>query len=120
MARAARTCNTCPAIITTGSKCDTCTKAARQASDQRRGSSTERGYTGRGHKAFRKAVLDRDPICVLCREAWSNIADHWPLSRKQLVDQQLDPNDPANGRGLCAPCHNKETAANQPGGWNVR
>lgn len=120
MARAARTCNSCPAIISSGSKCDACAAETAKRHDRARGSSTERGYAGRGHKAFRKAVLDRDPICVLCREAWSTVADHHPLSRKQLVDQDLDPNDPNNGRGLCKPCHDRETARHQPGGWNLR
>lgn len=120
MARAKRTCNSCPAIISAGSKCDACAKAAARRHDKARGSSTERGYTGRGHKRFRAGVLERDPICVLCRQAWANVADHYPLSRKELVTQGLDPNDPAHGRGLCKPCHDRSTAEHQPGGWNVR
>jgi len=64
-------------------------------------------------------VLDRDPICVLCRLAASTVADHWPTSRRDLEAAGLDPNDPARGRGLCKPCHDRETARNQPGGWNA-
>ena len=118
--RAKRTCADCPAVIESGTRCETCAKAKARTHDKARGSSAERGYTGRGHKAFRHAVLDRDPICVLCRAAWATVADHHPLSRKQLVDQDLDPNDPNNGRGLCKPCHDRETARHQPGGWAVR
>jgi 5-methylcytosine-specific restriction protein A len=46
-------------------------------------------------------------------------ADHWPLSRRQLAAQGMNPNDPKHGRGLCTPCHSRETARDQPGGWNA-
>ena len=73
---------------------------------------------------FRTAVLERDINCVLCIAAarWTpaTVADHWPLSRRELLDRGMDPDDPEHGRGLCEPCHAKETAANQPGGWNAR
>jgi 5-methylcytosine-specific restriction protein A len=46
-------------------------------------------------------------------------ADHWPLSRRELTEQGLDPDDPRHGRGLCARCHSSETARHQPGGWNA-
>ena len=115
MARAARTCNRCPTIITTGSRC---TRCARQA-DRARGTAKQRGYTGAGHKAFRAAVLARDPICTLCRKAWSTVADHHPASRRDLEDAGLDPNNPAYGRGLCPTCHNRSTAELQPGGWHA-
>jgi 5-methylcytosine-specific restriction protein A len=45
-------------------------------------------------------------------------ADHWPLSRRELVEQGLDPDDPKHGRGLCTSCHSRSTAREQPGGWN--
>jgi 5-methylcytosine-specific restriction protein A len=64
-------------------------------------------------------VLNRDPICVLCELRQSTVADHYPLSRKELLEQGMNPNDPNRGRGLCVTCHNRETAVNQPGGWNV-
>ncbi|MEU6709988.1 hypothetical protein ABZ897_00800 [Nonomuraea sp. NPDC046802] len=52
----------------------------------------------------------------------STVADHHPLSRRELVARGLDPDDPQYGRGLCTSCHGKETAANpeQAGGWNRR
>jgi 5-methylcytosine-specific restriction enzyme A len=49
--------------------------------------------------------LERDPICVICGIAPATVADHYPLSRKELVARGMDPNDPAHGRGLCKPCH---------------
>lgn len=108
----------CPTIYPTneGSRCTTHRKAA----DQARGTSTERGYHSKGHRAFRAAVLRRDPICVLCNIKQSNIADHYPRSRKELIDLGMNPNNPDYGRGLDKQCHDRETAQHQPGGWNNR
>lgn len=108
----------CPNIYPTeqGSRCPDCAAKA----DRRRGTASQRGYTGRGHQSFRREVLTRDPICVLCGVRQATVADHWPLSRKELIDSGMNPNDPAHGRGLCKTCHDTETATNQPGGWNAR
>lgn len=96
-------------------KCPTC---AAKAEAQRRPDGNP--YSTAGHLAFRRAVLDRDPICVLCDIRVSTVADHFPLERRDLVSVGLDPNDPARGRGLCAQCHNQHTAATSPGGWAAR
>ncbi|MGZ4589148.1 MAG: hypothetical protein ACXVX9_15245 [Mycobacteriaceae bacterium] len=115
MARArSRVCSTpgCPTITST-SRCSDCIRLA----EQTRGTASERGYTGRGHRGFRLNVLARDPICVLCELAPSTVADHWPLSRRDLLAAGLDPNDPSRGRGLCKRCHDQSTAREQPGGW---
>lgn len=107
----------CPTVYEgTGSRCPSHTRE----SDRRRGTAHDRGYTSRGHQAFRSAVLDRDPICVVCHAAESTVADHYPRDRRQLEALNLNPNDPRHGRGLCVPCHGRETAAAQPGGWNAR
>ncbi|PZG03974.1 holin [Micromonospora craterilacus] len=103
-----------------GGKCPGCRARTGRASDQRRGSPTERGY-GREHRdVFRPGVLARDPVCVLCGVRPSVVADHWPLDRKQLVARGLNPNDPVHGRGLCEPCDRVDKADRQPGGWNKR
>jgi 5-methylcytosine-specific restriction protein A len=103
----------CPEYCTSGR----CEDHQRQA-EQRRGTARQRGY-GKGHETrFRPGVLAKDPVCVLCRKAPSVHADHWPLSRRELIDARLDPDDPKHGRGLCGPCHSAETAQHQPGGWN--
>ena len=52
--------------------------------------------------------------------ALSTEADHYPLSRRELVEQGLNPNLAEHGRGLCKPCHSSHTAQAQPGGWNRR
>ena len=106
------------AALTDGGRCSDCRRQAEQA----RGSASQRGY-GRTHEnRFRKGVLARDPVCRLCGQAHSTVADHWPLSRRELVAQRMDADDPQHGRGLCASCHGKATQANegQRGGWNAR
>ncbi|MEN2423029.1 holin [Streptomyces rimosus] len=87
-----------------------------------RGTTTEQGYGYEHRTLFRAPVLRRDPVCVVCGDAPSTHADHWPRSRKQLLAQGLDPNDSQYGRGLCASCHYRETATapEQAGGWNRR
>ena len=76
-------------------------------------------YGTAAHRRFRAAVLRRDPVCVLCGLALATVADHWPLSRKELEERGMDPNDPAYGRGLDKQCHDRSTAQLQPGGWNA-
>lgn len=106
---------TCPELHQGQGRCPNCTN---QADRNRRPDGNPYGTAG--HRRFRTAVLTRDPICTLCELAVSTVADHHPRSRKELLDMGLDPNDPQYGRGLDAKCHNKETARNQPGGWNQR
>lgn len=92
----------------------------RTEAERERGSAHDRGYNTAGHQRFRDAVLERDPICVLCDLALATVADHYPRSRKELIALNLDPNDPQYGRGLCLPCHSRETAVHQPGGWHAQ
>lgn len=110
----------CPTLVEAGkdNRCDTHRKtAARERSRQR---PELKHYTTAEHKRFRAAVLRRDPTCVLCRQSPSRIADHYPLSLRELVARGLPYSDPANGRGLCWSCHSKETGRLQPGGWAGR
>lgn len=100
--------------------CPTCRSRARAQAERARGSTTQQGYTGEHVTRFRAQVLARDPTCVLCGDAPSTDADHWPRSRKELLAAGCDPNDPQYGRGLCSACHKNETARRQPGGWNRR
>ena len=95
-------------------------QACKRAADLARGDAAQRGYGQRHRTLFREAILARDPVCQLCLRALSTVADHWPTSRRDLVALGLDPDDPIYGRGLCKRCHDRETAVNQPGGWNAR
>ena len=122
LVKALRPCATpgCPNAIPPGStRCDDCTRQHSRQLDRRRETQAQRGYNSRGHRRFRRAVLARDPLCVLCGDV-ATVADHFPTSRRDLITQGLNPNDPKRGRGLCASCHGRETAEHQPGGWNDR
>lgn len=105
----------CPTLHQGTGKCDACRAGADKA---RRPDGNP--YRTPGHRRFRRAVLDRDPVCVLCHIAFATVADHYPTERRDLVSAGLDPNDPQYGRGLCKTCHDKHTAATSPGGWNDR
>jgi 5-methylcytosine-specific restriction protein A len=74
-------------------------------------------YKSPGHRAFRTAVLTRDPICVICHLRPTTVADHYPMERTDLIEAGLNPNDPQYGRGLCKPCHDQHTARSHPAGW---
>lgn len=126
MVRALKVCSRpgCPNLTDKG-RCDDCRKTA----DKARGTATERGYDEAHRRRFRAGVLRKHPLCQCdqadqhghgqrCYRA-SEHADHWPLSRRELVERGLDPNDPERGRGLCHRCHSGETAAHQPGGWHA-
>lgn len=116
MPRALRVCSRpgCP-NLTPGGPCAT----HRREADQARGSSSQRGYDSRW--ARRRADYLRDhPACRLC-PARATVADHHPVSRRDLVAQGVtDPDADHRLRPLCASCHSRETATHQPGGWNAR
>jgi len=114
--RPATRCPSCKRLHPGTGQCALC----RTRNDRARGTAARRGYTGPHRSRFRPGVLAKHPTCVLCRQQPSTVADHWPLSRRELVTRGLDPDNPANGRGLCAPCHGQHTARAQPGGWNDR
>ena len=107
----------CPRLVAEAGPCSTCSRKQ----DEARGTAAQRGY-GHAHRTlFRPQVLARAGyICELCQRAIATVADHYPLSRRDLVAEGLNPNDPRYGRALCKPCHDAETAVNQPGGWNER
>ena len=105
----------CPTIVHDGrSRCP----QHRAQADRARGTRQQRGYDQAHETGFRAAVLASEPRCRLCGSA-ATVADHWPLSRRDLTARGLDPNDPRRGRALCATCHSRETARLQPGGWNA-
>lgn len=103
----------CPEL-TVGGRCPA---HSAQAEAQRK----ERGNAVYGQSRWqriRKRYLYDNPWCVLCGRQATD-ADHYPLSRKALVARGVDPDTPTHLRPLCAPCHSKETAQHQPGGWHA-
>ena len=122
--RPPRSCPRCSRPVTVGTPCPTCQATTRHEVDRERGTAAERGYDTR-HRWFRHNVIRRDPVCTCpgCGScsgtpcgALSTEADHYPLSRRELVEQGLNPNLAEHGRGLCKPCHSSHTAQAQPGG----
>lgn len=119
--RAARRCTLpgCGEPAPGGGRCVGC---AREAAHRRALDPAQQGYRTPAHRAFRAAVLDRHKVCQ-CHDLYclthpnrscvepSTVADHWPLTRRQLIARDLDPDDPARGRGLCQGCHNRHTAS---------
>lgn len=101
----------CPEL-TTGGRCP---RHQREA-QQQRGTPGSSAY-GPEWPRVRRAYLYAHPWCVLCG-ATAVVADHHPESRRSLVARGVaDPDAPSRLRSLCTLCHNRETAANQPGGW---
>lgn len=89
----------------------------KQMRDDRRGSSTERGYGSRWQKA-RVSFLKSHPLCVHCQERELLI----PASRVDHItphngDQELFW-DHDNWQALCESCHNRKTAREDGGFGN--
>lgn len=111
---------------TTGDCANGCAAAQRKATqartDAQRPTAARRGYGNAHRTQFRPGVLARHPWCVLCleqgRRTPSAHADHWPRTRRELLQLGLNPNDPKHGRGLCGPCHSRATAAHDGGYGN--
>lgn len=101
----------CPEL-TSGGRCEA-HRAQDWAIRRERGAGQ---YGATRWQRVRKAFLYRNPWCVLCM-AQATVADHYPLSRRELIARGVDPDTPSRLRPLCTPCHNKETARHQPGGW---
>lgn len=115
MPRALTVCSTpgCPQYVTAGGRCAAC----RRQYEQQRGTFRERGYQAATWDPARAACLQRDPICQLCHTAPSQVADHWPTSRRDLIATGVtDPDALHRLRGLCIPCHNRHTALTRGGG----
>lgn len=101
----------CPELTSTG-RCE-----AHRAQDwQLRRERGAHNYGSSRWQRVRRAYLYEHPWCVLCT-APATVADHHPLSRRELVARGVDPDSPTHLRPLCTPCHNRETARHQPGGW---
>jgi 5-methylcytosine-specific restriction protein A len=78
-----------------------------------------RVYTTRTWRTRRLEFLGVHALCVLCG-APATVADHYPVSRRVLVMRGVaDPDADERLRPLCKPCHDRSTAARQPGGWNA-
>jgi 5-methylcytosine-specific restriction enzyme A len=86
----------------------------RKQFDQRRSDDPIRKlYSTKGWQATRRLVLYRDPLCKLCKVAFSTIADHVIPARKWIAQHggELESFfDDSNLQGICKPCHDAKTA----------
>lgn len=123
MAKAMRVCSKpkCPKLTADGGRCTDC----RRDADQQRGTRQDRGYDAAWERT-RTAYLAQpgNGACVLrgprCTGR-ATVADHYPVSRRQLVTQGVrDPDAWHRLRPLCASCHGVATSQHQPGGWAAR
>jgi 5-methylcytosine-specific restriction protein A len=78
----------------------------RQRTDNRP-NSYQRGYDGR-HRKWREIILQRDPVCKICNDAFSVVADHITPVNKGGSWYEL-----TNGQGLCESCHNRKSRMEQ-------
>ena len=89
----------CP-NLTRSTRCDEHQTDRDRELDQRRPTAHQRGYDER-HRGWRAEVLERYPVCRICGDAPSTVADHIVPIRDGGARFDL-----ANGQGTCAPCHN--------------
>ena len=92
----------CPTIHDGAGTCPTC-----RAQGDRARRPNGNPYASAGHRAFRRAVLQRDPLCVCTGEcghhdtpclAPSVVADHWPIERGDLLELGFRSRVPALSR----------------------
>lgn len=91
------------------------TKQATREHDDRRESSTQRGYSYKWQQA-RKGYLAKHPLCAEC-ERQGRIAAATDLDH--IIPHKGDKDAfwvRSNWQGLCHPCHSRKTAT-EDGGW---
>lgn len=63
-------------------------------------------YNDRRWKALRRQVLAEEPVCRICRDAWTHDVDHIETVKARpdlkLVRENL--------QGLCISCHSRKSA----------
>lgn len=82
-------------------------------------SGDRRGFPDR----IRAAILARDPICVICGDNPSTIADHEPSYAELRRMGVSDPHSIEYGQGVCDQCHEVKTRAEQQRGrdrWRLK
>lgn len=86
----------------------------RKKQDDRRGTSTDRGYGSRWSR-YRKAFLSQHPLCVKCNQEGAlvpaTVVDHITPHRGDYALMW----DENNHQAMCAECHNRKTASEDGG-----
>ena len=122
--RALSVCTTpgCP-TLTRGGRCEECQGEARARRSRLRRSGTEAGYDTRWRRT-RAAFLREHPYCE-CDECTELPMPLRPAATEVDHIDGLGPLGPrghdwSNLRAMTKAHHSRETARNQPGGWNDR
>lgn len=95
--------------------CPTCgrindTRTCPEHAPQKRPHFKARGYDAH-YQRQRTKLLASKPLCVMGCGRPANVADHHPLSRKQLVALGVpDPDALKHLRPMCTRCHNAKSA----------
>jgi 5-methylcytosine-specific restriction protein A len=100
----------CPEVVDGGGPCP----EHRRQREKARGNFRQRGYTSSWDKR-RARFLRRNPTCVLCGQPATD-ADHYPVSRRQLLAQGVaDPDADQHLRACCRSCHSRSTVRHDGG-----
>lgn len=78
----------------------------------------QRHYHTKAHQAWRREVLSRDPVCVVCHDALSTHADH-KLRWYHQPEPYAYALDSENGQGMCSTCHNRKSGREAHQGQGV-
>ena len=109
----------CAELVDYGqSRCPKHEALLRTQYDDRRGTSTQRGY-GVRWRQLRRWWLNAHPLCEECKKqgklVTAEVVDHIVPHRGNYALLY----DPANLQSLCTTCHNRKTAAEDGGLGNV-
>ncbi len=86
--------------LTTTSRCTTHALPPRD----RRHQPHRRIYHTKAWHRCRTLVKQRDPICTVCHQRPTTIADHYPQTLREILASGGNPADPDNCRGVCHQC----------------
>ncbi|MDA8095575.1 MAG: HNH endonuclease [Betaproteobacteria bacterium] len=104
----------CGALVRLSGYCDKHKQQMRKRDDERRGSSSSRGYNHRWRK-YRETFLAKNPLCAECQRhgivAPASVVDHIVPHKG---DRKLFWN-PGNHQSLCKRCHDHKTATDDGG-----
>jgi 5-methylcytosine-specific restriction protein A len=97
----------CPALVEAGGYCPAHVRERGRAYDERRGTSSERGYDERWRR-YSRGFLAMHPIC-------STLECNQPSAHTDHIKAVSGPDDPlfwdaTNHQPLCHSCHSRKTA----------
>jgi 5-methylcytosine-specific restriction protein A len=103
--------NPCCPNLSDGGPCPSCKAKRRKVTDQRRGSSTQRGYSSRWQR-YRKAFLSKpeNMYCVDCGDVATVIDHKIPHKGNMKVFW-----DKKNHQPMCKTCHDRKTVREDGG-----